>query len=149
MANVLICDACSATVSWEGKFSVVECRYCGASVSTGLPAEPATPATADADASPEEAAVEEDSHAPVQVGEPFAVVASGSTTAELAKHGGPLRWIKRSDDFSNGIAFSPDGRLVAAGCKKKMQIWDVETGRRRRELGREYLEMRDAVGNCF
>lgn len=38
---------------------------------------------------------------------------------------GPFKWHKIPADYPTGIAFSPDGRLLAATSRQKLQVWSI------------------------
>src|SRR5262249_33644707 len=39
--------------------------------------------------------------------------------------------------FDSSLEFSPDGRLVAAGCHEEIRLWEVESGRRLPDLNKK------------
>ncbi|MGE0529307.1 MAG: WD40 repeat domain-containing protein, partial [Bdellovibrionales bacterium] len=63
--------------------------------------------------------------------------------AQVGNHGGPLpagacvrlgRDCFRHDGNNSGLAFSPDGKILAGCCSGKIILWEAGTGRRIRQL---------------
>jgi len=53
--------------------------------------------------------------------------------------GTPLRQLPENRSGTYALAFSPDGRSLAAGEMKQVRVWDVTTGKARLQLGGDTL----------
>ena len=49
--------------------------------------------------------------------------------------GQPVRVLAKLDDDITALAFSADGRQVAASSRKRIAVWDVDSGQQRADLG--------------
>jgi WD40 repeat protein len=74
---------------------------------------------------------------PIKVGSAVVIALAAFQVSQLACHGQqPKAVLKVDAQVVYSVAFSPDGRMVAAGCGDgRIELWEVASHKRRATLG--------------